>query len=165
MSQYLYGTALVLLLPLGKNVSRLTILLRGASGSGKSDLAFRCLMQQKAELISDDQVQIISSNPLLLQAPSALNGLIEVRGVGIMRFPVANHPPPLSLVIDLVPANQVERLPEITYITMADQTLPCLPLHPFEASAPDKLIAAGLGCYLHTETDLKSHFFTLTAFD
>lgn len=165
MSQYLYGTALVLLLPVGKDRHRQTILLRGGSGSGKSDLAFRCLMQQKAELISDDQILLACPDDLLLKAPPALSGLLEVRGIGIMRFPVADQPPPLSLIIDLVTANQVERLPEITYISVADHSIPCLRLNPFEASAPDKLIAAGLGCYLQTHTDLKSHFFALTAFD
>jgi HPr kinase/phosphorylase len=125
-------------------------LLRGPSSSGKSDLALRCLMQapttflpHTVELVSDDQVLIERDGQhLLVRAPPALRGLLEVRGVGIMRIPAieSGH---LSLVVDLVAADKVERLPETRRnVVVADVPVPCLELAPFEMSAPFKLLLA-----------------------
>ncbi len=84
------------------------ILIRGASGMGKSDLALR-LIDRGAELISDDQVDIVrDNNDLLLSPPPRLAGKLEIRSLGICeceyRSAVA-----LRLVIDL--KQQPERFP------------------------------------------------------
>jgi HPr kinase/phosphorylase len=125
-------------------------LLRGPTSTGQSDLALRCLMQapttllsHTVELVSDDQVLIERAGQLLLvRAPPALRGLLEVRGVGIMRMPAieSGH---LSLVVDLVAADKVERLPEARRnVVVADVPVPCLEIAPFEMSAPFKLLLA-----------------------
>ncbi len=57
-------------------------LLRGPSGSGKSDLALR-LIDGGAKLVADDQVVLTRRGAVLWAAPpTALADRIEVRGVG-----------------------------------------------------------------------------------
>lgn len=61
------------------------VLIRGASGSGKSVLALE-LMARGAELVADDQSAVSRvGNCLFAKAPNAIAGLIEARGVGILR--------------------------------------------------------------------------------
>ena len=125
-------------------------LLRGPSSSGKSDLALRCLMQapsrllpQTVELVSDDQVVIERADQqLLVRAPPAIRGLLEVRGLGIMRIPAIDSGY-LSLVVELVAPDKVERLPQTRRdVVVAGLPVPYLELSPFEMSAPLKLLLA-----------------------
>ena len=114
------------------------VLLRGPSGAGKSDLALR-LIDGGARLIADDQAMLQrEKDRVIVRAPATIAGLIEVRGVGILRldrFPEA----PLALVVDLVPAAQIERLPEPRCDTVLGLAVPLIALAPFEASAAAKL--------------------------
>ena len=74
----------------------------GPSGAGKSDLALR-LIDRGAKLIADDRVDLVDDgNRVVLSAPARIKGLIEVRGLGILRF--ANVAAPLVLAIELVGA-------------------------------------------------------------
>ena len=60
------------------------ILLTGKSGSGKSDLALRMIINNKAKLVADDRVILENiGNKLIGYAPDNLFGLLEIRGVGI----------------------------------------------------------------------------------
>ena len=62
------------------------LLIRGPSGIGKSDLALR-LIDTGARLVADDRVDLmISNNDAVARAPETLAGL-EVRGLGVLRFP------------------------------------------------------------------------------
>jgi len=117
------------------------ILLRGPSGSGKSDLALR-LIDGGARLVSDDQTELrVFGEELRMSAPPSIAGRLEVRGVGILRVPsVASAP--LRLVVDLVPGAEIERLPEPHFCDVLGHSLRVLGLSPFEASAPAKLRAA-----------------------
>ena len=120
------------------------VLLRGAPGAGKSDLALR-LLALGGELVADDQVDLTAAaDGLLARVPPTIAGLIEVRGLGIRRL--AYRPQvPLTLVVDLVSRDQVERLPEPATAVIEGICLPRLALDPFELSAPQKLfIAMGL---------------------
>lgn len=85
-------------------------LITGASGSGKSTLAIE-MIALGAELIADDRVDVRrDGDGLVLSAPPAIAGLIEARGVGILRLtPRARAP--LALIVDLDRA-EPERLPE-----------------------------------------------------
>ena len=117
------------------------VLLRGAPGSGKSDLALR-LIDGGARLVADDQVDVVAiRGELIATAPETIAGLIEVRGLGVVRLPDAKLTPRarLSLVIDLGPSAAVARLPDAATVTIEGVTLPLLVLAAFEASAPAKV--------------------------
>ena len=125
-------------------------LIRGPSGAGKSDLALRCLMQPPTrllpiavELVADDQVLIERHDyNLWVRSPPATYGLLEVRGLGIIRIP-AIESAQLSLVVDLVVADKMERMPEARRdVVVAGVPAPYIELAPFEVSAPFKLLLA-----------------------
>ena len=119
-------------------ISGAGVLLCGKSGAGKSDLALR-LIDQGAVLIADDRVEVrVDQGKVTASAPASLAGLLEVRGVGLMRVPYAPVAE-LHLVVDLVEPEAVERLPEPEWTTVGEARLPRLALAPFEASAPAKL--------------------------
>lgn len=85
------------------------ILLRGASGRGKSALAL-ALMARGAALVSDDRTCLGRRGARLVAwAPEAILGLIEARGVGILTAQVA-APAEVELLVDL-DATETERLP------------------------------------------------------
>jgi serine kinase of HPr protein (carbohydrate metabolism regulator) len=114
------------------------ILLRGASGAGKSDLALR-LIDRGACLIADDQAELRRAiDQVLVSAPAAIAGLIEIRGLGILRVDTVTAAP-LVLLVDLVPPTEVERLPESRSEDVLGVAVPVMALAPFEASAPAKL--------------------------
>jgi HPr kinase/phosphorylase len=113
-------------------------LLRGRSGAGKSDLALR-LIEGGADLVADDRVVLMQDGGRLLASPPPnLAGLIEARGLGILRLAHLDAVP-LYLVVDLVAPDQVERLPEPQTVTLDGHVLRLLALAPFEASAPAKI--------------------------
>jgi HPr kinase/phosphorylase len=96
------------------------ILIRGEPGSGKSTLALQLVEMPgtglgerllQAGLISDDQTELtLDQGRLWCSAPPALAGLLEVRGLGIVKVPVAG-PAPLKMVVDLVPSEAAPRFP------------------------------------------------------
>ena len=99
------------------------ILIRGASGSGKSSLALE-LMGLGAQLVADDRVCLRrGAQHILARPPETLEGLIEARGVGLLKVPF--RPAPLSLIVDL---DQVEtrRFPEKMCTEVLGLTLPFL---------------------------------------
>jgi HPr kinase/phosphorylase len=114
------------------------VLLRGPSGSGKSDLALR-LIDAGAVLVADDQTELyVVNGQVAMRPPVALAGRIEVRGIGIIATPWRPDVP-LRLVADLVPPIHVERMPEPAFCRFLDRTFPLVAVAPFEASAPMKL--------------------------
>ncbi len=121
-------------------------LLRGGSGSGKSDLALRFLAlaadgDLAPRLVADDQVVVeVEAGTLKVSAPEALAGKLEVRGLGIMTLPYAEHAK-LALIVDLVARDEVPRMPPepLPRITLLGVRVPNLQLAPFEVSAPLKL--------------------------
>lgn len=121
------------------------LLLRGRSGAGKSDLAWRFLSSDTtgaARLVADDQVIIArEGTQLIASAPALLAGLLEIRGLGLMHMPVV-HRADLVLIVDLVAAGSVPRIAERHYDEILGITLPVLKLHAFEGTAAQKLALA-----------------------
>ena len=113
----------------------LGILLTGAPGSGKSDLLLR-LLDRGFDLVADDQVAIGEDG--MARPPAALAGLIEVRGLGIMRFPFVPSARPV-LVAELT-AEAVDRLPRPRRDKVLD--LPAIAVDPRPASAAQRLALA-----------------------
>ncbi len=92
------------------------VLIRGASGAGKSRLARELIEAGSAgllpftRLIGDDRVHLRAAGGRLLVRPApALAGLIEVRGIGIVRMPYEPEAV-VGLVVDL--RADAERLPQ-----------------------------------------------------
>ena len=114
------------------------VLLRGPSGAGKSDLALR-LIDRGARLVADDQVELRRAGErVVVTAPAAIAGLIEVRGVGILRVEAVAEAM-LAMLVDLVPSAEVDRFPETHYEDVLGLVVPSIALSPFEASAAAKL--------------------------
>ena len=116
------------------------IVLRGPSGSGKSDLALR-LIETGAELVADDRTELREVNGCLIAAsPKSISGLLEVRGVGLLSLPHRDGVP-VALLADLDPTRPPPRLPDPTRETLDGVSVARIDLSPFEASAPAKLRA------------------------
>lgn len=116
------------------------VLIEGASGSGKSDLALR-LIDQGALLIGDDQVVIkLSESGLVVEPVPTLAGRMEVRGLGIIAVPSTAHGP-LGLIVELT--DQIERLPQsgdgLPTRSVLGVSVPVMTLSGLEASAPAKI--------------------------
>lgn len=122
-------------------LSGVAVLLRGAPGSGKSDLALR-LIERGARLIADDGVEIVAEAGALIAAPAAaIAGRLEVRGLGIVELPWLARGR-LGLVVDLVAPSEVARLPEAMVWYHEGIDVPRLALAPFEASTAAKIAVA-----------------------
>lgn len=117
------------------------VMLRGKSGSGKSDLALR-LIGEGAQLVADDQVYLnLSGGLAYASAPPSIAGLLEVRGVGVTPFPLRARAP-LALIINMIAMADVPRLPDAKTAEILGLDLPVLDLYPFEASAAQKVKVA-----------------------
>ncbi|MGF1619459.1 MAG: HPr kinase/phosphorylase [Rhodomicrobiaceae bacterium] len=135
--ELLYGTCVAL----GGDAAILT----GPSGSGKSDLALRFILETPAELqaalVSDDQTCVEErGGTLMASAPPAIAGKIEVRGIGIVDVP-RRAEARLRLIVRFAAGKDIPRLPPspLPVQTVCGIALPVLLLAPFEASAPVKL--------------------------
>jgi len=120
------------------------VLLRGPSGAGKSDLALR-LIHAGGRLIADDQTHLVpKGRALIASCPPAIAGRIEVRGLGIVELPRGRLLPraPVALLVDLMPSERIERMPDPAQETQQGVTLPVVMLAPFEASVVAKLLLA-----------------------
>lgn len=85
------------------------MLITGASGSGKSDLALR-LIDRGFSLVSDDQTIVKrEGDRLLATAPPTIAGKLEVRGIGIVEVAQVDDVA-VALIIELT--SDIERLPD-----------------------------------------------------
>lgn len=97
------------------------LLILGPSGSGKSALALQ-LMAFGADLVADDRTQItLVGKTLLASCPAPISGLIEARGIGLLRAPTVTLVP-LVLAVDLGQSGS-ERLPPRQKLMVLGQDL------------------------------------------
>ena len=105
--QNVHATGLVL--------DRAGLILRGQSGSGKSLLALSLLDEWElrglpAKLVSDDRVDIaVEAGRLVMYPPKPIEGLIELRGRGLVSRPFAARAQ-VHLIVDFV--DTLERMLE-----------------------------------------------------
>lgn len=135
------------------------VLIRGASGSGKSHLAFDLIMAGRAgivaavELIGDDRVLLEAARDRLTVRPvPELAGLIEVRGLGVRRCAFAAQGE-VAVVVDLAASDAV-RLPppEAARAVIDGVTLPRIAVAPGWDALP--LVVAFLTTADATETSV-----------
>ena len=125
------------------------VLIRGASGAGKSRLAFDLILAGRsgqippAVLVGDDRVHLEARQGQLVVRPAReLAGLIEIRGLGIRRCDFAEQAI-VELVVDLS-APDAERLPppEALQTRIYGVQLPRIPVGSGYAALP--LVVAAL---------------------
>ena len=120
------------------------VLLVGKSGAAKSDLALR-LMEDGARLVADDRTILFAAKGALhARAPESIKGLIEIRGLGIVTFPVRAQVK-IALVVRL--GREGARLPTLrVYHAPAPlagvRPVPQIALNARFASTPAKIRAA-----------------------
>jgi HPr kinase/phosphorylase len=111
------------------------VIFLGPSGSGKSDLVFR-LLDRGFDLVADDRVDLVDG---WVSPPEPLAGLIELRGLGLVRIPYVTHAH-LTLVVELGAA---PRLPEPRQWDL--HPVPLVAIDPRTPSAP-QLVEWALDC-------------------
>jgi serine kinase of HPr protein (carbohydrate metabolism regulator) len=88
------------------------ILILGECGSGKSTIALQ-LIERGAVLVADDRIDLfVRDDSLWGRPPANLAGLLEIRGVGIVKLPYAPETP-ITLAVALGSPGTVPRLPEV----------------------------------------------------
>ncbi len=136
------------------------LLIEGRPGSGKSSLAL-ALIDRGAGLIGDDAVTLYGEGEALIAAPPPnIAGLLEVRGVGLIRLTVA-PPAPVALILALgsppgarlpqspLPCRTIEgvAVPVLAFdpgpIAPARRAEHALALHGIGANAPSLSAATG----------------------
>ena len=129
------------------------VLLLGSPGAGKSDLVLRLIDapgratgqdMMEAILVSDDQTEIRKEGSRLLASPpAALVGLLEVRGLGVVK---CRHVSSCELVlaVRLMPADDIDRMPDPRFgaYAVADGSLPLALIDPSSPAAPARIRAA-----------------------
>ncbi len=110
------------------------VLLLGASGAGKSALVLR-LLACGFNLVADDQVMVEDA---VAQPPRELAGLLEVRGLGLVRLPYVSAR--LVLAVRLGAGTRLP-VPE----TLPDLDLPVISLDPAACAAP-QIVGMALDC-------------------
>lgn len=117
-----------------------SVLICGASGTGKSALALQ-LIAYGAELVADDQTRItLQDQQLIASCPPQLSGMIEARGIGLL------HAPPraraqITLVVDL-DQTETHRLPPKRITSLLGVQLPLV------LGAESTHFPASVLCYL-----------------
>jgi serine kinase of HPr protein (carbohydrate metabolism regulator) len=112
------------------------VMLVGASGAGKSDLALR-LIDRGAMLVSDDYTDLVQrGGALIATPPSPIAGKLEIRGLGIVEHAFAT-----SIAVELVVSlgDEIDRMPEPRWRTIAGVRVREIVIDPRPASAPIKV--------------------------
>ena len=120
------------------------VLLLGVSGAGKSDLALR-LIDSGARLVADDRtILFVKNDALHAKAPPSIKGLLEIRGVGIVKLPVRAS---VKLALAVTLGREGARLPTLHFyrppsVLKTTTKLPQITLDAHFASTPAKIRAA-----------------------
>jgi HPr kinase/phosphorylase len=126
------------------------VLLLGPSGCGKSDLVLR-LLECGFVLVADDRVDITDG---IASAPEPLAGLLEVRGLGILKL---SHVKQSRLALAVLLSGAGERLPEPSRHATLD--LPLVMIDSAAASATAR-VSHALDCALGRTAQIAGAFAT-----
>lgn len=119
------------------------LLLEGAPGVGKSSIAL-ALIDRGATLVGDDGIAIEDRGGRLWAAPApATRGLIELRGIGIVRQSVTSAPVALVLMVGEEGPRHVEVAPRCDIAGFA------IPRLSFDPTGPAAAIRAEYALAIH----------------
>jgi serine kinase of HPr protein (carbohydrate metabolism regulator) len=126
------------------------VMIRGASGSGKTSLALALLRRCReaglfGRLVADDQVLLSrEGGRLLARVPPAIAGLVEVRGLGPS---AVEHEPEaiIDLLVDLVEPAHAERFPEPAAVSLLGVEISRLALTAGDTAGGCEAVSARLG--------------------
>jgi HPr kinase/phosphorylase len=124
------------------------VLLLGPPGAGKSDMVLR-LLDYGFVLVADDRVDIEDG---IARPPAGLAGLLEVRGLGILRLP---HDTSVRLRLAVNLCSGGARLPEPARHEGLD--LPMIVIDPARITAA-RQVALALDCALGRLTQVAGAF-------
>lgn len=132
------------------DVQGIGVLIRGKSGSGKSEAVIG-LLQRGASLVADDAVRLrlIEDREIIGSAPEMTKNMIEIRGLGILNvaalFGVGSvrMTKRLDLVVDLIHLKDAEELERVGMATPTE-TLMGLPIAKAEIPVAPGRDVAGL---------------------
>ena len=114
------------------------VLLRGESGVGKSDLALR-LIDGGGRLVADDRCEVtVSDDRITATCPDEIFGLLEVRGIGVVRMNAVKSVH-VDLVVELCRPEDVARMPDDKTCEDFGVSVPVCSIAPFESSATAKI--------------------------
>jgi serine kinase of HPr protein (carbohydrate metabolism regulator) len=121
----------------------LGILILGRSGSGKTSLALAAIEKLQSQnhfaaLVADDQCLIEAANDkLVATCPPALVGLIEMRGLGVVKTKNLSSVV-IDFVIQIVDEGTIERMPQQKFANYEGIELPVfeLPARQIAVSLP-----------------------------
>lgn len=114
------------------------VLLCGTPGSGKSDICLR-LTETGAQLVADDRTELeYQDGRLAAYAPARLAGLLEVRGIGIIKMPFKKQTF-IKLKVILCRTDEIARMPARETELIENVEIPVFRVDAFTASAPAKI--------------------------
>ena len=118
------------------------ILITGKSGYGKSDLALRMIMDNKAKLVADDRVNLeVIDNKVVGWAPIELYKKLEIRNIGIALIDDTKEQSNICLCVELCKnRDELERMPCFESIDILGISIPKINLYAFDCSTICKII-------------------------
>ena len=116
------------------------VLISGASGSGKSDLALR-LLDRGFTLVSDDRTIVRKAGTqIVASAPETIKGKLEIRGIGIVDVECVTDVP-VALVVELT--SEIARFPDDSRERLIlGEAVPLVSIDAMSASAASKVALA-----------------------
>ena len=119
------------------------VLICGKSGSGKSDTALKLIERYKAILVADDVVNVMLNDMKLIgYAPKNIQGLLEVRGIGIVAYPYIQQEE-IKLIVHLKEnIKEIERLPQKKQEVILGLAIKQIDLYAKDDSLSEKILAA-----------------------